>query len=41
MGEILTAIVVTAAASLLERLAMHLFRTLWGTLRPAAARAVT
>jgi hypothetical protein len=36
MSEILTAVLVTVAAALLERLAIRLARSLWGALRPAA-----
>jgi hypothetical protein len=37
MNRILTAVLVTVTAALLERLAVRLARTLWGALRPAAA----
>jgi hypothetical protein len=37
MSEILTAVLVTVAAALLERLAARVARALWDALRPAAA----
>jgi len=35
MTEMLTAVLVAVAASLLERLAVRVARSLWGALRPA------
>jgi len=35
MSGFFTAVMVTVAAALLERLAVHLARSLWGALRPA------
>jgi hypothetical protein len=37
MTEMLTAVLVAVAASLLERLAVRVVRSLWGALRPATA----
>jgi hypothetical protein len=37
MSNFVTAVLVTVAAALLERLAVQLVRSLWGALRPAAA----
>ena len=37
MGSLFSAVLITVAAALLERLAMHLVRSLWGAVRPAAA----
>jgi hypothetical protein len=37
MTEMLTAVLVAVAASLLERLAVRIARSIWGALRPAAA----
>jgi hypothetical protein len=35
MAEFLTAVLVTVAAALLERLAVHIARQIWQTPRPA------
>jgi hypothetical protein len=37
MAEFLTAVLVTVAAALLERLAVHIARQLWEVARPATA----
>jgi hypothetical protein len=37
MGNFFTAVLVTVAAALLERMVVRLARSLWGTLRPTAA----
>ena len=37
MGNIVTAVIVSVAAALLERLVVGMARSLWGAFRPAAA----
>jgi hypothetical protein len=37
MNEILSAVLIAAAAAVLERMMIGLARTLWNALRPAAA----
>jgi hypothetical protein len=36
MNEIVTAVLVGVAAALLQQLVVHLARTVWGAVRPAA-----
>lgn len=36
MGQFFAAVAVAVTAALLERVAMHLARSVWGAIRPAA-----